>query len=83
MVRLGEVEAEQVEHAHDDVELARDAQVEQVTATRVEHRLRRGGTSAGAIDEPVVDHPVEHELDRAAEHHRQAGLLDRVQVRGA
>ena len=80
VVGLGEPEAEQVEHAAGHVELARDAEVEQVVGDQVERQARRVVDLVGGDQQLVVDHPVEQELDRPAEHHRQARLLHRVDV---
>ena len=65
-MRLGQVEPEQVQHADDDVELARDAQVEQ---ERPEHVAAPGRATVidlgGSSDQQLVDQPIEDQLDRA------------------
>ena len=71
MVRLGEPEAEQVEHPAGHVELARDAEVEQVVADEVDRQARRVVDLVGGDQQLVVDQPVEQEVDRPAEHHRR------------
>ena len=60
MVGLGELEAEQVEQAAGHVELARDAEVEQVVAHEVARQARRGPCDrVGRDQQQPVDHAVE------------------------
>ena len=80
VVRLRQPEAEQVQHAHDQVELARDPQVQQEVRDHVLREIARAVNLRRREREVVVDDTVEDEVNDPAHHPVHADLVDPVCV---
>ena len=76
MVRLRQAEAEEVEHSHDEVELAGDTQVEQVGGEQELHELAQGPELVRIAGEVQVDEAVEDQMEQPARDPGHAGLVD-------
>ena len=78
VMRLREIEAEEVQHPDDDMEVPRDAEVQQVGRQHVDEELAEVGDRDRVERQSVVDDAIQNQLQQATPDPLDADLIDRV-----